>query len=200
LTSLILLLSRPVINVGLARSPQPLVSLAAWPVILGVLFLGRSVAVSYQEAVIALLEDRQSLAALKRFTFLLAGALLLAYALFVATPLIRAWFGVVAGLTPPFVEFSLLPTVIIAVLPAVSVLISWRRGLLVYLRRTPEITRSVLLNVSILIATLIGVRAVFPVSGAVLAAAALTASVLGEWLYLRFRSRATKGLLWDRLG
>ncbi len=190
LTSLILLASRPILTVGLARSPQPLMSLAAWPVIVSVVFLGRSIAMSYQEAVVALARDRGSVGQLSRFTVALALALAAGFALLVSTPAARVWLARVAALTPPMVEFSLPPMAIMALVPALTALISWRRGLLVQVRRTGEITRSVLLNLSVLVAILLLLRWLLDAPGTILASIALSASVLSEWLYVRARGRA----------
>ncbi|MEI2419678.1 hypothetical protein V6O07_05345, partial [Arthrospira platensis SPKY2] len=60
LTSLIVLANQPIFSAALSRSPETLASLAAWPVIMSLIFLGRSVSMSLQEVVVALLEDRRS--------------------------------------------------------------------------------------------------------------------------------------------
>jgi hypothetical protein len=52
-TSLLTLLAQPLIGAGLARMPHPEETLAAWPVIWGILFLFRSPAFALPEAVIA---------------------------------------------------------------------------------------------------------------------------------------------------
>ncbi|MDA3951431.1 MAG: hypothetical protein PF508_19645 [Spirochaeta sp.] len=60
LTSIMALISRPILAFGIARSVQPLESLATWPVINSLLFLFTSIALSYQEAVVAKARDTRA--------------------------------------------------------------------------------------------------------------------------------------------
>lgn len=189
LTSLITLMAQPVLSVGLARAPEPLASLAVWPVIMGFLFLGRSISTSYQEAVVALLGNRQSFEKLHRFTRGLALFLSGLFVLVAVTPAARLWFENIAGLSPQLVAFAIAPTTILALVPGLNALISWQRGLLVYVKRTPTITRAVALNVIVLTTVMLGAGVLLPLAGATIAAIALTASVTTEWAYLWWRSR-----------
>jgi hypothetical protein len=189
LTSLIVLANQPLFTTALARAPQPLLSLAVWPVVMSVLFLGRSTALSYQEAVVALLSDQQSYRQLQRFAWTVAAFLGAIFLLFAFTPLSRIWYGQIAGLTPQLIESAILPTILIAPLPAIATLISWQRGILVHLKQTKYITHSVVISLSVLVIMLAFATWLLPVAGATIAALALTGSVLGEWLYLWWRSR-----------
>lgn len=190
LTSLIVLANQPLFTTTMARAPEPLLSLAVWPVVMSVLFLGRSTALSYQEAVVALLSDRQSFGQLQRFAWTLAVVLGGFFVLFAFTPLARLWFSRVAGLTPVLVEFAMLPTLLLAPLPAIAALISWQRGILVHLKQTKYITHSVAISLGLLVLVLVLATWLLPASGATIAALALTTSVCGEWLYVWWRSRA----------
>lgn len=190
LTSAITLLGQPVLSVGLARAPDPLASLAVWPVVMGFLFLGRSFALSYQEAVVALLEERESFERLRRFTASLAVALSALFALVAITPGARLWFENVSGLSPRLAAFAIAPTIVLAVVPAVNTLISWQRGLLVHVKRTPTITRAVAINLVVLAGVMLGAATLLPIAGATMAALALAASVTAEWLFLWWRSRS----------
>jgi progressive ankylosis protein len=190
LTSLIVLANQPLFSTTLSRAPNPLFSLAIWPVIMSLLFLGRATALSFQEAVVALLKDEQSYVQLRRFAWTLAvilGALFLLVAL---TPLSRIWYERISGLPPHLVEFAIWPTILVAPLPAISALISWQRGVLVHLRRTQYITHSVAISLSVLVTMLILCTWLLPLPGATIAALSLTTSVLGEWIYLWWRSRS----------
>lgn len=189
LTSAIALLGQPVLSVGLARAPEPLTSLAVWPVIAGFLFLGRSFAISYQEAVVALIEDGRSFEKLRRFTVVLTCTLSGVFALVAVTPAARLWFENISGLSPKLVTFAITPTIILAAVPGLTTLISWQRGLLVHVKRTPTITRAVAVNVVVLATVMLGVATLLPLAGATIAAIALTASVAAEGLFLWWRSR-----------
>lgn len=188
LTPLVMLLSRPLLTVGLARAPQPLDSLAAWPVIMGLLFLGTAAAISYQEVAVALLRDRDSFARLRRFAWMLSLSLTGLFALVALTPAARLWYGGVSGLPPRLVEFAILPTAILALMPGFGALVAWQRGLLVHGRRTRKVTQAVVVNVLVLAAVMLAGLRFLPVPGAVVAALAMSASVVAEWLYLAWSS------------
>jgi hypothetical protein len=106
----------------------------------------------------------------------------------------------VAGLSENLVSFSLLPTAVLIVVPAISAFISWNRGLLIQVRRTAAITRSVLVNVSVLVGVMLGLGSILPVPGALLAAVSLALSVLAEWVYLTFAGRKAAAKLRRELG
>jgi O-antigen/teichoic acid export membrane protein len=185
LTSLILLAARPVLTVALSRLPAALDSLAVWPVILSVSFLGRSIAMSYQEATIALLQDRRSLWMLQRFARMLGLIMLVLFLIFAVTPLAQIWFQRVVGLSAKLTQMARLPVLVLALLPAVGSLISWQRGVLISSRRTPAITRSVVVNLAVLGVILVVLGYTVRLSGVLIAAVAYVGSVLAEWLYLR---------------
>ncbi len=189
LTSLITLANQPLFTTSMSRAPQPLLSLAVWPVIMSVLFLGRSAAMSYQEAVVALLTNTQAYRQLQRFAWILAALLGALFLLFALTPLAQWWYIVVAGLPPHLVEAAILPTMLIAPLPAIATLISWQRGVLVHLKQTKYITHSVAISVSVLVALLTLFTWLTAWPGVTIAATALTSSVFGEWVYIWWRSR-----------
>src|SRR6056297_3110379 len=65
LTSVITFLARPILNYGIARAALPLESLAVWPVVLSVMFLFRSLALSFQEVAVALLKEAGHVAPLE---------------------------------------------------------------------------------------------------------------------------------------
>jgi len=188
LTSLILLAARPVLTVALSRLPSALDSLAVWPVILSVSFLGRSIAMSYQEVVITLLQDRRSLLMLQRFARMLGLIMLVLFAVFALTPLAQIWFRRVVGLSAKLTQTARLPMLVLALLPAIGFFISWQRGVLVSSRRTPAIAQAVAVNLAVLgvILVVLGYTVRFP--GVLIAAMAYIASVLAEWLYLRLFS------------
>jgi hypothetical protein len=190
LTSLIVLANQPLFSTALSRAPDPLLSLAVWPVIMSVLFLGRATAMSYQEAVVALLANSQTYRQLQRFAWTLAAILGITFGVFAVTPLAHWWYSVVAGLPPHLVEFTVLPTLLIAPLPAIATLISWQRGVLVHLRRTQFITHSVAISLVVLVTMLILGAWLLPLPGATIGALSLTTSVFGEWIYLWWRSRS----------
>jgi hypothetical protein len=185
LTSLILLAARPLLTVAISRLPQALESLAIWPVVLSVSFLGRSIAMSYQEVGIALLKDREDYQRLQRFARVLGLVMFLIFIGFALSPLADFWFRRVVGLSVPLADMSRLPTMFIAVLPGVSAMIAWKRGVMVTAKRTPAITRSVLVNLLVMGALIAVLALTLPVHGVLIAAIAYAGSVTGEWIYLQ---------------
>jgi hypothetical protein len=190
LTSLIKLLGRPLLIMGIARAAQPLESLAVWPVVMGVLFIGRSPAVSYQEVVVALLVDKPSSERLRRFTIGLALTLTGSFILVTLTPAARIFYQSISGLSSELVSFAIIPTLILSGVPGLEVLISWRHGLLVHFKQTRTITQAVGLNVVVLAAVILGAGALLsPIPGTIIAATALTAAIAAHWGYLWLFSR-----------
>ena len=188
LTSLILLAARPLLTVALTRLPNPVQSLAVWPVLLSVSFLGRSIAMSFQEVGIALNQDAAAFAMLRRFAWVLASVMLVLFCGFALTPLAGTWFRRVAGLSPELTRMTRVPMMVIAALPALGSLISWQRAFLVTARRTAAITRSVLVNLAVLgiVIVVLGVTAHLP--GLLIASVAYISAVSAESIFLFFTS------------
>jgi hypothetical protein len=184
LTNIINFIGRPLLTFGLSRSILALESLALWPVLLSLGFVFRSVGFAYQEVVVALIDNQQSYAALRRFALTL-GAVASALMIFLAvTPLNDLWYGRVSGLTPDLVELSRLPTLIIALTPALAVIVAWQRGVLVHVRRTRPITVAVALNVTMLIGAMWLGMQFWSVPGVTIAATAYLLSFLVETGFL----------------
>ena len=178
LTSLIGLAVHPMLTFFMGRATSPVESLAVFPVVHALSFVFRAIGLSYQDASIALLGDRhEHFPELKRFGMglgLITTALL---AVVVFTPLADVWFITISGLTPELAAFALLPARIIVLLPGLSVLLSFQRGILVKGKRTKPITMATALEVGV-------VAIVFPAMawgvGTVGATAAFTAFLVGR--------------------
>ena len=141
---------------------------------------------------VALLENRHGLLLLQRFAAILGLVMLCLFGLFAVTPLAEIWFRRVVGLSAPLTRMARVPMVVIASLPAVGSLISCQRGILVAARRTPIITRSVLINLVVLATVLIVLGYTLPVSGVLIAAIAYLVSVAAEWVYVYFATAPTR--------
>jgi hypothetical protein len=142
MTSLLGLLMQPIGSAGLSRMPNALDSLAAWPVVSGLVFLFRSVGMAYNEVVVALLDEPQAARNLRRFALLLMAAttgLLLAIA---ATPLSAFWFQTLSGLPPSLAALARNAIWFALPLPALTALYSWYQGAMVHSRHTRGITEA----------------------------------------------------------
>ena len=188
-TYLIYVAARPLLAAGLARAPMPLESLALWPVLQGYLFLFSAVGMSLQEAVIAVLQNRQNLPLLRRVTYAVSAALLGIYLAIAATPVLGIWFRSVAGLESDLLALVQIPIFLLAVAPSAVTLSSLYRGMLVLGRRTLEITLGGAVNVVCLGAILVVGLLTLPLSGAAIASFAMGGAYCAQTFYMWLRSR-----------
>ena len=101
LTSLIGIAIQPMLTFFMGRAASPVESLAVFPVVHSLGFIFRSVGLSFQDAVIALLGRRnEGYEEIRRFAIGLGATLSGILALLAFTPLSQLWFVHVSGLTP----------------------------------------------------------------------------------------------------
>ena len=140
LTSLIGLAVHPMLTFFMGRAVSPVESLAVFPVVQSLSFVFRSIGLSFQDAAIALLGRRhEHVPELSRFAAWLGALTTAGLAAVAFTPLADVWFIDVSGLTRTLMEVALTPAKIIVLLPALSVLLSLQRAILVQGRRTRPI-------------------------------------------------------------
>ena len=198
LTSFIFLIARPIATGSLGRMPAALDSLAAWPVVTGLVFLFRGFGIAYNEVVVALVHERGSAVILRRFALILAG-LTTACVLIAATPAISGfWFHEVSGLSLPLTALCQASVWFALLLPALSVLQSWSQGAILHSRRTRSLTEAVLLfflvDVGLLTAGVVWGGA----AGIYVGLVALTLGELSRNAWLRWRSRPARLALAER--
>ncbi len=198
MTSVMFLLSRPVMTFGIARAYLAEPSLAAWPVINGFLFIFNSLALSYQEAGIALLDRHpESEPVLRRFTTLLASILSGLMLVVAITPAGPFWFQTISGLSDELLALTPVPLLILFLTPALVTYKAWYRAAFVRSGRTNALAWGVVVNtVTLFVFVLIG-SSLAGVPGAVSASAAMLLSQLFENGYLLLRrpfGRAAKRL------
>ncbi len=155
-TSLLLLLVQPLGSAALGRMPRALESLAAWPILSGFIFIFRSLGMAYNEVVVALADEPQSLSSLRRFTWLLTAGIFGALLLIAATPLSTFWFENVAGLEPELARLAQSGLWFALFWPSLSVLQNWYQGLIVHGKRTSSVMQSVALSLAVSALILVG--------------------------------------------
>ena len=156
----------------MGRAPAPIESLAVFPVVHSLSFLFRAIGLSFQEAAIALMGKRfEHYPELARFALWLGIGASSAFALVAFTPLLDFWFITVSGLPPELAAFAITPTRIMAPLPALSVLLSFQRAILVQGRRTRPITMATVIEV-------VTIAALFPLFGWGMGMVGVTAAVI----------------------
>lgn len=186
LTSLLALGVQPMITFFLGQSRMALESLAVMPVINSLVFIFRSFGLSYQEVAIARFgSDFRGYVPVRNFAAGLGASAAIGLGLIAFTPLAHIWFGDVSGLTPDLASFAMLPTKLLVLIPAASVLLSFQRATLVNAKRTGPITMATGLEVGTIIIMLIICIAGFDLVGAVAAAIALFTGrlVANGWLW-----------------
>ncbi len=141
LTSILALTVQPLVTLFMGHSLMAIESLAILPVVNSLVFIFRSMGLSFQEAGIALLgENNEGYKPLRNFSVLLGLAVTGALSLIAFTPLSFIWFHHVSGLSLELNDFAILPTKILTIIPGLMVLLSLQRSILVNNRQTKPIT------------------------------------------------------------
>jgi hypothetical protein len=185
LTSLIGLGVQPLVTFFVGQSRMALESLAVLPVVTSFVFIFRALGLSYQEVVIALAgENKANLNRLLKFAFSLALILVSILGLVAFTPLADFWFITVSGLSNTLAEFSRLPLMILFFIPALTILISIQRGLLVLSKNTKPVTIGTTTEFVTIIVTLLILINFLNVVGAVAAAVGFVIGRIAANYYL----------------
>jgi len=185
LTSTISLAVHPMVTFFVGQGRFPLESLAVIPVVNALVFVFRAMGLSYQEVVIALIGDRaENYRQLRRFGIILGAAAVLGLGTIVFTPLSSLWFEKISGLSPELARFALAPARILVAIPALSVLLSLQRAILVRARRTVPVTWATCIEVAGVLGVLYVTIEMAGMTGAVGAAIALLVGRIGGNLFL----------------
>lgn len=172
-TSVVGLAAHPMVTFFMGHAVGSLESLAVLPVINALTFIFRALGLAYQEVVIAILgRSASNRGAVMRFAASLGLATSIGLAIIVATPLSKLWFQTLSGLDAELYQFALLPACILIPLPALSVLLSLQRGVLMHSRNTRPITWATVAEIATIATILILLVVQKEVFGAVAAAAA----------------------------
>lgn len=187
-STLLFLLTQPLISAALARLPNPELVLAAWPVTAGLLFITRSPALALPEVVIALIDEPGSAQALRQFCMriglICAGVL----ALLSFTSLAHFYFRGLIGVRETLAGLAMIGAQFGVLLPLIIGWQSWLRGMLTARRATLPLTAAMAINLAIMTVVLaLGVRLRTP--GVELAALALTLSIGAETMVLWVAAR-----------
>lgn len=160
LTSVISLAVHPLVTFSLGQSRLALESLAVYPVVTSLTFIFRSMALSYQEVAITLLDGtRENFQRISRFAAVLGTGATLGLLLIAFTPLAFVWFRSVSGLSDELAQLSVPPLRLFSLIPFFSVLLAFQRSILVFGRYTRPITVATLVEVVGIMALLfVGIR------------------------------------------
>ncbi len=158
-TSLISLAMHPMVTFFMGVSRNAIESFAVLPVLNSLVFLFRSFGLSYQEAMIALINRTNNYKAVRNFGIYIALGTVAGLALIAFTPLADIWFRDVSGLSERLASFALIPLMIYSIFPALTVFISFQRSILVCAKDTKPVTMASVSEVTgVGIALLIGIH------------------------------------------
>lgn len=143
LTSILSLGVHPFVTFFLGRSYMGVESLAVLPVVTSLVFIFRSMGLSYQEVSIALVgKEKQNYAVLRNFAIYLGLIVTVLISVLAFTPLADLWFIQVSGLSTELADISYLPLRIMVLLPAITVLLNFQRSTLIINGTTGPISRA----------------------------------------------------------
>lgn len=187
-TSVLTLMSQPLVAFTLARLDRPTLSLAAWPLVFQAMLLLRASAFALPEVVIALADRPGAKAALKRFSFTLAATVLLAMVIFALTPLLGIYLLDIQDTTQEIFELTRVGLLLLLPLPALTTLVSWVRGLLIHRRATRIVNSGMVVQLSTLVCGLTtGLMMQWP--GIAVAALTIDVAWALQFLYLYWQYR-----------
>ncbi len=183
--SLLSLGVQPFVTFFVVQSRMAIESLAVLPVITSFVFIFRALGLSYQEVIIAKMgDDKGGYVPLRNFAIVLAGVLSITLLIIAFTPLADFWFKEVSGLSNFLSEFARTPLKIIAIIPALTVFISFQRSVLVSDKNTAPITWGTAIEFTVIVIVMLLSINVFSFVGAVAATISFVVGRTAANIYL----------------
>jgi hypothetical protein len=190
LTSLITLISQPLISTALSRMPRALDSLAIWPVLSGLLFIFRSPGVAYNEVVVSLLKNPNSYRKLKKFAVIITSVSSILLLLITLTPLSSFYYSKVSALPTALITLGNAALWFSLLIPGANTLQSWYQGILLQSGKTKGIPEAVgiFLLVTIVIYIIGILHGKFP--GIFIGALGFSLGMACQAAWLKFKSKS----------
>jgi progressive ankylosis protein len=160
-------------------------SLAVLPVVSSLVFIFRSMGLSYQEVNIALIgKRRQNYAILRNYAVSLGILVTVLIAVLAFTPMADLWFINVSGLSLELAGLSYLPLKIMILLPAFTVLLNFQRSSLIINGTTGPISKATAVELISIIVVLLVCVVFLDLIGVVAASIAFIAGKAMSNIYL----------------
>jgi len=183
--SLLSLGVQPFVTFFVVQSRMALESLAVLPVITSFVFIFRALGLSYQEVIIAQMgDDKSGYIPLRNFAVVLVGVLSIILLIIAFTPLADFWFKEVSGISNFLSEFARTPLKIMAIIPALTVFISFQRSVLVCDKNTAPITWGTAIEFTVIVIVMLLSINVFSFVGAVAATISFVVGRTAANIYL----------------
>lgn len=194
-TTMVTILSQPLVSTALARSPEAVLSLAAFGVASSIIWLHRTIGFALPEVVITLFDDGKNDAKLKKFCLLIGVATSATMALTAVSNLDSWIFKTVLGVSDErTIKTAHLCLVLSCFLPLLGAMQSYLRGVLAAHHLTVSRLAAIFVGLACMVAFLtLGVVLKWP--GVVTASVALTVAQFSELLILARAWRTGKAKL-----
>jgi O-antigen/teichoic acid export membrane protein len=156
LTSILSLGVQPFVTFFLGRSRMAVESLAVLPVVSSLVFIFRSMGLSFQEVNIALIgKEKQNYRVLRNFAVFLGLLVTILITALALTPMADLWLINVSGLSTELANLSYLPLKIMILLPAFTVLLNFQRSTLIINGNTGPISKATAIELITIIVVLL---------------------------------------------
>ncbi len=187
LTAMILMAGRPLLAFAIARSRDPVRSLASWPLIQSYLFMFTAIAHSYQEVVVARvdIEGPYGERRVRRFGLTVGAALTALFALAMVTGATSWWYEFPLGVPAQLRSYVEAATPILTPMSIIVALIAVEAGVLVARRRTQRIVAATVANGIVQVVLGIVIPITTDLDGARVAAIILTTAAASQLVVLR---------------
>ncbi|GIK38938.1 MAG: hypothetical protein DPW09_39445 [Anaerolineae bacterium] len=199
-TSVLTVVTWPLLTAGISRAAEPTPSLAAWPVALSLLWLLTTPLQMLQQVAITLAQEARSFQRVIRFGLAigLLGSLVLAT--FAFTPLVNLFLQYVVAAPTEVAPLVIFAARILVPLPLVVAAQSLLQGLLIRRGTTGDVRLAMLVNLVVLSLLLLGGLADGRLAGAILAPIAMLGGLLAETavLWWRFKTFGYTGNEYNR--
>jgi len=198
LTSLITLLSQPLVSSALSRMPRALDSLAIWPVLSGLLFIFRSFGIAYNEVVVILIEKSNSYSSLKKYALILVSLPTGLLLLFTATPLATIWFQHITALPSSLLPLATTALWFSLLIPGANAFQSWYQGIILHSGKTRGIPEAVALFLTVTVITyLIGIYLI-NLPGLYVGVIGFSLGMASQAAWLKFRSHGALKIIYGK--
>ena len=189
MTSFLGLMWQPMGSAALSRMPDPLISLAVWPVVSGFISIFRSFGFALNEVVVALTDEAGAFFSIKKFVLILAGSVTTIKILAFLTPVAYFWFANISALPPELATYARNAFLIAIPMAALTIFQSWYQGTIVNGGKTKAIPEATAIFVGIFFLVAIAGIAYGKIPGLYMGMAGFLLANLGQALWLGFRSR-----------
>lgn len=189
MTSYLGLLWQPLGSAALSRMPDPLTSLAVWPVVSGLINIFRGFGYALNEVVVATLDKARSYFNLRKFVYSLAASVTLFQIVVLVTPLAGIWFRNISALSPALASAALAAFGYAIPMAGFAVFQSWFQGAIINGRRPRAIPEATAIFVAVFSAIAILGIVLANTSGLLVGIWGFVMANLAQTAWLWYRSR-----------